>query len=194
MTNYKHGLLHIAEILLKPLYGVKVKVVGRLIKQEVVRITKESLCKHDTYLLVVGEFAHLLLVQCLRDTKIGKHLCSVALSLPTIHFGKLKLKISRTVAVLFSHFQFRIKSLTLLHIVPKRFMTHKNSIENTIFVKFEVVLLKHRKALSRAEFNRTLVWLQVAAYCAQKCRLAGTIGTNNTINITCCKFQINILV
>ena len=53
VAHYKHGLLNIAKILLKPLHGVEVKVVGRLVEQQVVGVAKESFGKHHAHLLVV---------------------------------------------------------------------------------------------------------------------------------------------
>ena len=53
MADNENCLLYVAKIFLKPLYGVEVKVVGGLVKKEVVGIAEESLGKHDAYLLVI---------------------------------------------------------------------------------------------------------------------------------------------
>ena len=56
MAHHKHRLLNVAQILLKPLNGVQVEVVGRLVEQQVVGMTEQSLRQHHAHLLVVREF------------------------------------------------------------------------------------------------------------------------------------------
>ena len=58
MTNYKNGMLIIAEILFQPFYRFKVKVVGRLIKQQVIGVTKESLGQHYANFFFSAQVTH----------------------------------------------------------------------------------------------------------------------------------------
>ena len=49
---HKHGILKLGEVILKPVYSFKVKIVCRLIQEEVIRLSKKGLSKKDLYFLL----------------------------------------------------------------------------------------------------------------------------------------------
>ena len=53
VAHNEYGLLDVAEVVLQPFYGLQVEVVGRLVEEQVVRMSEESLGQHDPNLLVV---------------------------------------------------------------------------------------------------------------------------------------------
>ena len=55
VAYHEHGLVlvYLAEIVLKPLHGVEVEVVGRLVEQQVVGLAEKGLGEHHAHLLVV---------------------------------------------------------------------------------------------------------------------------------------------
>ena len=67
MAHNEHslGFVNVAQVVLKPLYGVEVKVIGGLVKQQIVGLAEESLGQHDAHFLVVRQFCHLFFVQLL---------------------------------------------------------------------------------------------------------------------------------
>ena len=58
VADDKHRLLILREVVLQPSHRLKVKVIGRLVEEEVVGFTEEGLCQHHAHLLLVGELAH----------------------------------------------------------------------------------------------------------------------------------------
>ena len=68
----EYRVLELAEVLLQPLYGVEVEVVGRLVEQQVVGIAEESFGEHHAHFLLTRELAHQLIVLRLLDAKAGE--------------------------------------------------------------------------------------------------------------------------
>ena len=73
-------------------------------------------------------------------------------------------------------------------------MSHQYGIHYRKFVVFEVVLFQNAKALSRLHLDGSLVGFQIAADGSQQGRLSCAIGTNDAIDVTTCKLQIDVLV
>ena len=63
VTYNQHSVFKVCKIIFKPHHGVKVKVVGRLVEKKVVRISEQSLRKHDTHFLFTAELSHYLIVE-----------------------------------------------------------------------------------------------------------------------------------
>ena len=166
--NHENSLLDIAEVFLQPLYCVEVEVVGRLIEEEVVWVTEESLRQHHAHLLCVGKLTYELVVAIFLYAKVLKQLGSIALCLPTVHLGKLKLQFCCEVTILFCHLWLRVEALALLHVFPQWLMAHQNGVHHAELVILEVVLLQNGKALAWTHLHCTLVWLQVAADSAEE--------------------------
>ena len=58
VRNHEDSILAVGEILFEPSDSVEVEVVGRLIEEEVIGITKKSLGKKDTHLFLTTEVLH----------------------------------------------------------------------------------------------------------------------------------------
>ena len=194
VRNHENCLLDVAEIFLQPLYGVEVEVVGRLIEEEVVRITEESLRQHHAYLLCIRKLTNELIVTIFLHAEVLKQLGSITLSFPTVHLSELKLQLSSEVTILFCHLWFCIEALALLHVLPQWLMAHQNGVHHAELVILEVVLLQNGKTLSWSHFYCTLVWLQIATDGTEEGRLTSTVGTDYAINITMCELEVYIFV
>ena len=57
-----------------------------------------------------------------------------------------------------------------------------------------MVLLKDRETLAWAKLDRALVGLKVTADCAEEGRLTGSVGADNTINVSRSELDVYILV
>ena len=143
MTNYKNCLFAFAEIVLKPSYSFKVKVVGRLVEKEVIRLTVKSASKKNTHFLLTTQFAHEFIVKVFLDAKTTEQHSCIALSIPSFHFCKLILKFGYSITIFIIEVRLSVKSILLFHDSPKDAVTHKNSIHNCILVKSKVVLTKY---------------------------------------------------
>ena len=193
-NQYRLVLVDFAEVVLQPLNGVEVEVVGRLIEQQVLRLSEEGFCQHDAHFLRIRQFRHLLLVQVLLDTEVLQQLCRIALSLPSVHLGELQLEVGGTVAVRLAHLRFGVKFFTLLHVLPERLVAHEDGIHYLIPVIFEVVLLQYRQPFARPQFHGSLVGLQVAGDGPEQRRLSGTVGTDDSVDVARCKLHVDVLV
>ena len=194
MRHHQHTLLQVREIFFQPLHGVEVQVVGGLVEQQVVGMTEQRLGQHHAHLLVVRDVRHLLVVLSLAHAQVLQQLGGLALGLVAVHLGKGHLQLSGFHTVFFRHLWLRIKGLALLHVVPHGLVTHQHGIHHREGVVFEVVLLQHAHALTGQHLHRSFVGLQLTADGAQQRRLARTVGTDNTVNVSTCKLQVHVFI
>ena len=163
VTHHEHTLLQVAQILLQPLHGVEVEVVGRLVEQQIVGMTKESLGQHNAHLLVVRQLRHHHIVAVVLHTEVLEQLSSLAFSLPAVHLGKLQFKVGSQIAVFLAHLRLGIESLALLHVLPKRLVSLQHRVHHGEAVVLEVILVEHREALSGSQLYRSFVGFELAA-------------------------------
>ena len=62
MRYHEHALLQVRQIFLQPLHGIEVEVVSRLVQQQVVGMSEQSLGQHHANLLIIRYLRHLLVV------------------------------------------------------------------------------------------------------------------------------------
>ena len=140
MAYYEYGVLIVAEVILEPLYSFQVEVIGRLVQQQVVRLSEKSLCEHDPHLLFTRKLLHIELVLLDGDTELLKQAASVSLAVVTAHLGKLLFVFGHFDAILFGEVRFAVKLIALFTDIPKFLVTHQHRVEHLIFIIFEVVL------------------------------------------------------
>ena len=194
VAHHQYGVLELAQVLFQPLYSLQVKVVGGLVKQQVVGIAEQSLCQHHAHLLLAGEFSHQLVVQSLLDAKAGKQASCIALSSVAAHLGKLVLQFCHSDTVLVGEVGLAVKSLTLLHHLPHGGVSHQNSIQYGFLVVLEVVLRQHGQTLAGAQFHCALCRFQLATDGLQQSRLAGAVGTDYSVDVSACELHVHVLV
>ena len=163
MAHHEHTLLQVRQVFLQPLHRIQVKVVGRLVQQQVVGVAEQGFGQHHAHLLVVRYVGHLLVVLTLLHAKVLQQLRSFALSLVAVHLGKGHLQLGSAVAVFLGHFGLVVESFALFHVVPHGLMAHQHGVHHRIFVVFEVVLLQHGHALAGKHLDGSLVGFQLAA-------------------------------
>src|SRR5690606_21383906 len=77
-------ILEVDEELFQPLDCFQVKVVGRLVKQQDIGLTEESLCEEDLYLVGTAKFLHLDVVHRFRDSKSLKEDRCISFRFPAV--------------------------------------------------------------------------------------------------------------
>ena len=194
VTHHEHTLLQVAQILLQPLHGVEVEVVGGLVEQQIVGMTKESLGQHDAHLLVVRQLRHHHIVAVFLHTEVLEQLGSLALSLPTVHLGKLQFEVGSQIAVFLAHLRLGIESLALLHVLPKRLVALQHCVHHGEAVVLEVILVEHRETLTGSQLYRSLVGFELAADGFQQGRFACSVGTDDAVDVTVCELQVHVFV
>ena len=118
---------------------------------------------------------------------------SITLGVPAFKLCKLLLKLRGTDTILITEVLFGIKSILLLHDVPKHSVTTQHSFHNRAVVKLEVVLLQYAHTLSGALCDCAVGGRKLVTQYSHKSGLTGAVGTDDSIAITGCEFQINVL-
>ena len=106
-------------------------------------MSEKSLCQHHTYLLIVRQFTHHLVVLVVHNSKVRQHLVGIALGIPSVHLGKLILQFCHLDTVFLIEILLHIESFALLHVLPERLVSHEHSVPDRVLVIFEVVLFEH---------------------------------------------------
>ena len=156
MGYHDHGVVKIDQEILQPADRFQIQVVGRLVKQENVRITKKCLCQKDFNLLIGRQLAHHHRMCLGRYAKSVQESSSIGFRFPSIHGRKFLLKLSGTDTVLIAEIRFCVDCILFLHDLVKTFISHDNGIQHRIRIILEVILLQERKTLSRCDNNITL--------------------------------------
>ena len=79
-----------------------------------------------------------------------------------------------------------------MHDLKQTLVAAENRVENSLLVEGKVVLLEYAHTGLGRNRNRAGGWVQIAGQNAQKCRLACTVCTDNTVAVALGKFQVYI--
>ena len=194
VAHDQHRVLEVAEVLLQPFHGFEVKVVGRLVEQEVVGLAKEGLRQHDAHLLLTAEFAHQFAVQFVLDAQAAQERGSIVLGSIATDVRKLILQFGHEDTILVGEILLGIEFVALLHDVPHDGVAHQYGIQHRTIIIFEVVLTEHRHTFAWSHLNSTLRRVKFTRDGAEQGGFASTISTDDTINITVRKLHVDVLI
>ena len=153
MAYNNDSIVEVFKIVFKPMDGLKVKVVGRLVQKKNIWISKKCLGKKYPDLQVIFDFIHLLFMKSYRDSKAIQHLCSCRFSLPATKFTELTFKLRSPQSIFFREIIFGIDGISFLHDVIEMFETHDYSVDYSIIIIFEVILLQCSKSFTGSDYN-----------------------------------------
>ena len=193
VTHYQYGMLEVGEILFQPSHCLHIQVIGRLIEQEVVRISVQCLRQHDTHFFLTAQLTHQYIMLIFFHAQSAQQHGCVAFRIPSVQLGKFLFQLGYFQSVFICEIFFRIQFFALLHDVPQHSMPHHHSIHNGIRVPLKVVLAQHRKAFARSERNGTGCRVQISVNRTKEGRFSRTVSTNNTITITTRKLQVYVI-
>ena len=194
VRNNEHGVFEVAEIIFKPFHSFEVKVIGRLVEEEVVGLTEEGLCQHYAHLLLVGEVAHEFAVEGLLDAEAGKQGGGVVFGRVAADGGKLVFEFGYFDAVLVCEVFFRVEGVAFLHDLPHHSVTLQYGVKHRLVVEFEVVLRENRQAFAGTEFHLAFGGLEFAADGFEEGGFTGAVGTDDTIDVAVREFHVHILI
>ena len=132
----------------KPFDCRQVKVVSRLIEKKNIRVTKQSLSKKYFDLLATCKVCHLGIMEFCVDSETIQKSSGIGFCFPSVHLCKFTFQFAGTDTVFICEVCFCIDSIFLFHNLIQSLVTHDNSIQNSICIIFEVVLLQERKTLA----------------------------------------------
>ena len=193
MTYHKHCILKFREVIFEPSHGVEVKVVGRLVEQQVVGVAEQSLCQKHAHLLVTGKVAHKHIVAVLLDAQTAQQSRGVALGVPPFQLGEFLLQLRGADAVGVGEIGLGIQLVFLFHYIPEHGVALEHGVEHGAVVEFEVILLKHAHTLARAHRHCAVGRRQLVRKNPHQRGLAGTVGTDYAVAVARREFQVYVL-
>ena len=193
VAHHEHRVLEVGQPVLQPCHCLKVQVVGRLVKQQVVGVAEQSLGQEHAHLLVGAHVLHQHIVAVLLDTEARQQSRGVALGVPPLKFGELLLKFGGLDAVLVAEIGFCIEGVLLGHdLIQDRVAAH-HGVDDRALVKLEVVLAQHRQALARTERHAAHSGLELARQYLHQRGLAGAVGSDYAVAVATVKGQVHVL-
>ena len=193
VADDEHRVLEFRQIVFKPRHCVEVKVVGRLVKKQVIGIAEQSLGKQHTHLLVGAHVAHQHVMLVFLDAETAQQSGSVALGVPALEFGEFLFKLRGAYAVGVAEIFFGIEGVFLIDDIPQHGVTLDDGVENREVVKLEVVLFENAHALARTLRHGAVCRAEFSAEHTHKRRLAGAVGANYTIAVAGREFKVHVL-
>ena len=194
VAHHQHGMLKLTQVLLQPLNGFQVKVVGGLVEQQVVGVSEQCLGQHYAYLFLSAQFAHQLVVLVFLDAKSGKQGAGITLGGVASHFGKLVFQFSYADAVLVAEVGLAVQGVAFLHHLPHCGVAHQHGVQNGAVVKLEVVLTQYAQTFAGTQFYGSLGGLKLSADGFEQSGLSGSVRTDDSIDVTTCKLHVHVLV
>ena len=162
VAYHQHGMFKVRKVFFEPGHRIHIQVIGRLVEQQVVRISEKRLCQHHAHLFLTTQITHQRVVLVFFYAQPAQQDSCIALGIPAFQFGKLFFQFGCLDTVFIGKIFLGIQSLALLHDVPKDGVSHQYGIEHRVGIKLKVVLAQHRKTFARSQGNATLSRVQLA--------------------------------
>ena len=140
VTYNQHSMFKVSQIIFQPHHCFHIEVIGRLIQQQVIRITEKCLCQHDTYFLLTTQITHQQIMLIFLNAQPTQQSGSITFRIPTIQFRKFLFQFRNFQAIFIREIFFSIKHFTLLHDIPQNGMPHHYGIHYRKRIPLEVVL------------------------------------------------------
>ena len=190
-NNY--SIFKIKKEVFQPGDRLNVKTVCRLIENEGIRISINSLCKKNANFLRLVQLAHHFVVVLFFKTKSAQHLLNLIFSFIAAKLTKLCFELGRFNSIFLGEISLSINLVAGLRNLIKTRKAHHNSVFYRIFIKGKVVLLQNSHTLARSHKNLTRILFELTGKQLQKSRFSGTICTCNTVTVSLIKLKIDIL-
>ena len=193
VAYYEHGVFEVGKVFFEPGHCFHIEVIGRLIQQQVVRISVQGLCQHHTYLFLTAQLTHQCIMLVFLNAQSAQQHGRVTLRVPSVQLGKTFFQFGNFQSVFVCEIFFGIQHFALFHYVPQHGMTHHYGIHYGKGVPLEVILAQYGEAFAGAQGNRTGSGIQIPVNRAEECRFSRTVRTDNTIAITTRKLQVYVI-
>jgi len=108
MRNDDHRILAVRKVIFQPKNCFKVKIIGRLIEKQIVRIAKQRLSKQHANFFLAVQIFHQSEMHRFFDTQSTEEICCVAFCIPAVHIGEIVLEFGGQMSVFFREIRFGI--------------------------------------------------------------------------------------
>ena len=106
MRHNQHCILKLRQIVLQPGHSLKIEVIGRLVEQKVVRITKKSFGQKHAHFLVGTHVTHECVVAFFLYTETRQKCRRIALGIPALKLCKFFLQFRSAYSILVGKISF----------------------------------------------------------------------------------------
>ncbi len=193
VADHDDSVGEVGKIILKPKDGVEVKIVGRLVEEEVVGVAEESLGEENLHLLLTAEVLHHHIMEILFYAESAKEVCCIALGCPATHFAELLFEFSYLCAILVVKIGLRVELIFALHILPQFLVTYEDSVKHGMVVKSEVILNEDREAFAWSHLDVALGRVELPRKDLEERRLTCTVGANDAVAVAGRELEVDIL-
>ena len=132
VAYHQYGMLEVGKIFFQPGHCFHIQVIGRLIEQEVVRISVQCLRQHDTHFFLTTQFTHQYVMLIFFHAQSAQQHGCVAFRIPSVQLGKFFFQFGYFQSVFVCEIFFCIQFFALLHDVPQHGMSHHDGIHDSI--------------------------------------------------------------
>ena len=188
MGDDDHQAVALGQNVFQPADGVDIQVVGGFVEQQYFRIGEQRLSQQYAQFPAWRYFAHRAEMLLDTDTQAQQQLAGTGFGGVTVHFSELGFEFGYGHAVFFSHFRQRINAIALGLDLPQLFVTHDHGIDHGEFFVGELVLAQFTQTHVRLQHDLAAGRLKVITEDFHESGLAATVGTDQTVAVTCAKF------
>ena len=160
VTYHQHGMFKIRKVFLKPGHSIHIQVIGRLVEQQIVRISKQGLCQHHTHLFLTAEVSHQHAVLVFLNAQSAQQNSCIAFGIPAFQLSKFLFQLCSFDTVFIRKIFLRIKRITLFHDIPENRVSHQHGVKHRMGIKLKVVLTQHGQTLARSQGYASLGRIQ----------------------------------
>ena len=132
----------LAQIVLQPVHGIEVKIVGRLVEQQRRRIAEKRLRQQHAHFLAALQLAHLALVQRGFHIQPVEKQRGIGFRRVAAFFADDSFELAQAHAVGIGELVVRlgVERVALLQRLPERLVAHDHGVDHAVFVEGELVL------------------------------------------------------
>src|SRR5690606_14153877 len=128
-----HRALHVSDDVFQPTEGVDIKVVGRFVEQQDVRVGKQRLRQQYPKFPAGCDFAHRAVVRFTGNTGAQLQFAGTGFSGVAIQLGKFAFQVGGAHVIVFGCFRVGVNGITLLLDHPQFFVAHQHGVDHGEF-------------------------------------------------------------
>ena len=178
--------------LFKPVDGIQIQMVGRLVEEQDIGIAEQGAGKQDLDLLRACELPHQISVQFGLDSQAVEQGLRIGLGLPAVHLGELGLEFAGADSVFIREILFCIEGVFLGADLEQAGIALDDCIQNDLIIIFVVILFQEGEALSLGHGDIAAGGIQLTGQDAEEGGFAGTVSADNAVAVSFCKFDGDI--
>ena len=177
----EHAFIFVQKTL-EPVDGIEIEVVRRLVKQQRLRMSKQSLRQQHAYLLTARQLRHETLVLAVGNIQALQQNRCVAFGGVTIFLADDAFEFAELHTVRVGHFGFCVNHFALFESIPQPSVAHDDGVDHAILVEGKLILAQNSE-FARAN-DRTLLRIEFPGQQLHERRLARPVRPRQAIALS----------